>query len=98
VDLAHGAGRKRPAVVAALLSQLGVEAVQGRGVEPGDGELAEHREDEAVHVTPVVVDGPRRDGPHALAPFEPAVQQLGDGPLAVASVLAGGRLGDQPGL
>jgi hypothetical protein len=70
----------------------GFGAVQRGGVQPGDGELAEQRQDEPVHVAAVVVDRPRRDGPHALAPFEPPVQQLGHGPLVVASVSAGGRL------
>src|SRR5215218_8972755 len=98
MDLTDGAGGQGPAVLATLFAELGVEAVQCGRVQPSDGELAEYREDEPVHVAPVVVDRPRRDGPHALAPLEPAVQQLGHGPLAVASVLAGGRLGDQAGL
>jgi hypothetical protein len=94
VDFTDAAGGQGPAVLATLFAEPGVEAVQCCGVQPSDGELAERRKDEPVHVAPVVVDRPRRDGPHALAPFEPAVQQLGHGPLAVASVLAGGRLSD----
>jgi hypothetical protein len=47
VDLVDGAGLERPAVLAAPGPQLGVEGVQGGGVDVADGELTEGREDVA---------------------------------------------------
>jgi hypothetical protein len=44
VDLVHGAGLERSAVLAAAGPQVGVEGVQGDGVDLTDRELAEGRE------------------------------------------------------
>jgi hypothetical protein len=44
VDLVDGAGLERPAVLAAAGPQVGVEGVQGGGVDLTDRELAEGRE------------------------------------------------------
>jgi hypothetical protein len=53
MDLADAAGRHRPAALAALLAKLGIEGVQGGGVQPADRELAEGGQDHAVEVAPV---------------------------------------------
>jgi hypothetical protein len=49
VDFVDGAGLERPAVLAAAGPKVSVEGVQRGGVELADGELAEGREDVAVH-------------------------------------------------
>ena len=97
MDLVDAAGRHRPAALAALLAQVGVEGVQGGGVQPAELELAEGGPDGAVDVAAVGGHRGGRDGPDALAPLQPALQQLGDGPVGRAAVLAGADLGDAAG-
>jgi hypothetical protein len=80
VDLVDGAGLERPAVLAAPGPQVGIEGVQGGGVDLADGELAEGREDVAVHGRPVAADRGGGDRPHGRPPLQPALQQLGHGP------------------
>jgi hypothetical protein len=98
VDLADAAGGQGPAVLAAVAAQPGVEGVQGGGVQPADLEPAEAGQDRAVDVAAVGGHGGRRDRPHAQAPFQPALDQLGHGLGLAAPVLAGGDLGQQLGL
>ena len=94
MDLVDAAGRHRPAALAALLAQVGVEGVQGGGIQPA-GELAEGGPDGAVDVAAVGGHGGGRDRPDALAPVQPAVQQLGHRPVGAGAVLAGADLGDE---
>jgi hypothetical protein len=98
MDLVDAAGRHRPAALAALLAQVGVEGVQGGGVEPTELELAQGEPDGPVDVTALGGDGGGRDRPDALAPFQPAVQHLGHCPVRGGQVLAGADFGDGPGL
>lgn len=93
MDLMNAAGRHRPATPAALLAKVSVEGVQGGGIEPAELKLAEGRPDGPVDVATVGGHGGRRDGPDALAPFQPAVQQLGHRPVGRGAVLAGADRG-----
>jgi hypothetical protein len=95
--LADAAGGQRPAALPALAAQAGVEGVQGGGIQLADLEPAPAGQDRAVDVAPVGSHGGRRDRPHAQAPFQPALDQLGDGLGLAAPVLAGGDLGEQLG-
>jgi hypothetical protein len=45
-----------------------------------------------------LMDAAGRHRPDALAPFQPAIQQLGHRPVGRGAVLAGADLGDEPGL
>jgi hypothetical protein len=65
-----------------------VESVDGGGIDLLDLGLAEVGQDVAVDSAAVVGGGDRRDWPDLLAPAEPALDQLGDGPRGAPAVLA----------
>jgi len=75
VDLADGRRRERGAAGAAAGAQGGVEAVEGRGVQPPERDVAERREDGAVDVALVGDPG----APGKVGHLEPARQELRDG-------------------
>jgi hypothetical protein len=75
-DLAGGQGL---AVAAAALTQLRVEAVEGLRVQPTHGQVPERGNDASVDLEAVVLQGSGGDLLDALAPLQPALQQIRQG-------------------
>jgi hypothetical protein len=84
--------------LAAALVQLGVEPVDGGGIDPVERQPAEGRQQLLIGVAPVVDQGVGRDRAHRGAPLEPGLDEVGHGLAGGAAVLAGADLTDEAGL
>jgi hypothetical protein len=90
----------RPVAVLALaaaLAQLGVEAVDGGGVDPVERQAAESRQELLVGVAPIVDQGVGRDRAHRGAPLEPGLDEAAHALAGGATVLSGADLADKAG-
>jgi hypothetical protein len=76
---------------------LGVEAVDGGGVDPVGRQPADGRQQLLVGVAPVVDQRVGRDRAHRGPPLEPGLDEVGDGLAGGAAVLSGADLADEAG-
>jgi hypothetical protein len=88
VDLAHGGRRQRLAAGTAPGAQGGVEAVEGRGVQAPEWQVAERRKNGSVDVA--LIGDPR--APREISHLKPTCKELRDGrvsrwPLALVDLI-----------